>query len=565
MIGFARASRTLLASATAALLFAAILQACLPAPAHAIRCIQQDLPQLDREAAAAAQALIESGAWTSDRADDRTPPPNPQVGDTWLWYIWDLSGMPVANLKPCTVRGMGDNCYIIVDDDEWNVSMDQADVDRIVDHFENQSVGSFPGQGIWDLNTGHFGLPPNPLDNLDRIFLLYYEFGIASDGFFWAFDQYPDGSQPWASNEADVVYLATDNGNPGGDYMLAVGAHEFEHMIHFARDGNEDAWLDEGLGELAMWLFGNPDNISAFNTNPDDNLINWGSNWADYIQTYLWSLYNYEQYGGQPLIWDLIHNPVNGMASYQAAINAQGHAVTTQEVFGEWAVANYLDDPSIPDGQFGYIGEDLPAFHPWATHNSYPVSNNGLVQGWATDYVRMQSLGGGAPVVDFNGMDSRDYRISLMAIDPGLPTLVRNMTLDAQNDGSYSFAEAVGYSQVVMAVASVHNAAGAYSYSIDVITTGLPETPMLPARLAAHPNPFNPKTTFSFSMDEQNRVEIELLDTSGRRVGTLLDAELPAGIHSVDWEAAELPTGVYVAHLRIGGESADRIKLTLLK
>ena len=37
----------------------------------------------------------------------REPPPNPQVGDEWIWYIWDLSGMPVANELPCTVRGMG--------------------------------------------------------------------------------------------------------------------------------------------------------------------------------------------------------------------------------------------------------------------------------------------------------------------------------------------------------------------------------------------------------------------------------------------------------------------------
>ena len=52
--------------------------------------------------------------------------------------------MPVATLKPCTVRGMGANSYVVVDDDEWNVTINQADVDRIVTHFEDQSIGDFP-------------------------------------------------------------------------------------------------------------------------------------------------------------------------------------------------------------------------------------------------------------------------------------------------------------------------------------------------------------------------------------------------------------------------------------
>ncbi|MCP4225096.1 MAG: hypothetical protein GY773_17295, partial [Actinomycetia bacterium] len=307
--------------------------------------------------------LEAEGLWQPSGAEGRTPPADPQVGDTWLWYIWDLGGMPVADLKPCTVRGMGDNVYVVVDDEEWNVGMNQADVDQVVERFQNSSPGDFPTQGVWDLNTSHFGDPHNPLDGLDRVFLLYYRFNISSDGFFWAFDQYPDGSQDWASNEADVVYMAVDNGQPAGDYMVAVAAHEFEHMIHYARDANENTWVDEGLGELAMWLYGNPDNISGFNTNPDNSLIDWGSAWADYIQTYLWSLYAYEQLGGQPFIWDLIHSPLNGMSGYDAVMSGQSRPMESKECFGDWALANFLDDTGIPDGRYGYAGDTLPAFN----------------------------------------------------------------------------------------------------------------------------------------------------------------------------------------------------------
>ncbi len=310
------------------------------------------------------EQLEADGLWHPSRTAGETPPINPQVGDTWDWYIWDLSGFPTATLKPCTVRGMGANSYIVVDDDEWNVSINQTDVDRIVTFFEEQSLGSFPDQGIWELDTSHFGDPPDPLDGLPRIFLLYYRFNIAADGFFWIYDQFPDGTQAFASNEADVVYLATDSsgGGPSTNYMLAVAAHEFQHMIHYNYDTNEDIWVEEGLSELAMWLFGHPDAISAFNSNPDNSLIVWGAEWADYIQTYLWTLYAYEQYGGQPTIWDLVHLPANGMAGYLAALTGQGYAVTMEDVFGDWSVANYLDDTAVPAGQFGYTGDDLPPF-----------------------------------------------------------------------------------------------------------------------------------------------------------------------------------------------------------
>ncbi|MFH2000472.1 MAG: hypothetical protein ABIK28_12375 [Planctomycetota bacterium] len=399
----------------------------------------------------------------------RTPPPDPQVGDSWDWWIWDLGGYPTATKMPCTVRGMGDNIYIVVEDGQWNVNIDQADVDRIVDHFENVSLGNFPTQGIWDLNTSHFGYPPNS-DGLDRIFFLYYEFGISSDGFFWYFDQYPDGSQPFHSNEADVIYLATDSGTPASDYMMAVGAHEFEHMIHFDTDSNEDSWVDEGMGELAMWLFGHPDSISGFNTNPDNSLVDFSGAWGDYIQTYLWTLYAYEQFGGQPFIWEVCHQKQNGMNGYQLSMTNLGFSTTTQNTFGNWSAANFLDEPDIYAGQYGYLGDTLPAFTSFRTHTTYPVINSsGSVKAWATDYARLLSLNPGVPVITFNGNDTHAFRVKILGIDAVRPTIVKDMVLNAANDGYFDGFMFVGYDQVEISIASVTTTGtGSYTYSVEV-------------------------------------------------------------------------------------------------
>ncbi|MBM4118305.1 hypothetical protein FJ251_11310, partial [bacterium] len=539
--------------ALAALIAAWLLPAAADA-AGATRCLTPTLPRPSEPYEAIRARLEAQGRWVASGDPDRSPPPNPQVGDTWLWYIWDLGGFPVANLKPCTVRGMGDHCYVVVDDDEWNVGIDQADVDVIVENFENSSPGNWPTQGIWDLNTGHFGAPPNPLDGLDRVFLLYYRFDISADGFFWVYDQFPDGSQPFASNEADVVYMAVDNGQPAGTYMLAVAAHEFQHLIHYARDTNEDSWLDEGFGELAMWLFGNPDTISSFNTNPDNNLIDFAGNWADYIQTYLWSLYVYEQFGGQPFIWAVAHSSLNGMASYNAVLASQGFGIATDTVFRNWAVANFLDDPSVPNGEFGYLGETLPPFTPWRTVTTYPATGNGGVSAWAGEYMRCTGIGG-VLRLEFNGQDIRNFRVAMIGLDDTLPTQVQFLTLNAAQDGSLDFTAAQGYDQVIVMVANVASASGSYTYNLSVLATPAGEgVPAATALAGAQPNPFNPKTSVHFSSDREQRLRLEVLDLAGRRVCVLADETFPAGAHVRDWDGRDAagrpqPAGLYFARL----------------
>jgi len=238
-------------------------------------------------------------------------------------------------------------------------------------------------------------------------------------------------------------------------------------MIHYNYDTDESTWVEEGLAELAMWLFGNPDTVSSFNTNPDDSLVTWGSAWADYIQTYLWTLYAFEQYGGQPTVWDVVHQPANGMAGYLAAVTGQGYAVTMEDVYGDWSVANYLDDTTVPDGRYGYTGETLPPFLPFVTHDTVPASGSGSVESWATDYIRVTTLPG-APRLTFNGVDSGLFRVVLIALDPVQPSLVQAVPLDGANDGSLELAAAEGYQEVVVSVASVSGlASSTYSYTVD--------------------------------------------------------------------------------------------------
>ncbi len=286
---------------------------------------------------------------------------------------------------------------------------------------------------------------------------------------------FPDGSQPFSSNECEVLYLNDSDFDPAGDYMVSVVAHEFEHQIHFEYDENEAAWVDEGLGELAMWLYGRPDVISSFNSVPDNNLTQWNSTWADYIKTYLWSLYFYERYGGAQAVYDVVHEPANSITGYENVLDLHGYPANFADVFADWAVANYLDDPAVGDGRFGYVGEELPPFNHSATHATYPVGPvNAAVNHWAADYVQFTSAASGLSF-DFNGNDLTRFALWALELDAIQAPRVTRVPLTMTQDGSIQLPD-IGslYPQAVMVVAGISSAGGTnYTYSGATGVTGL--------------------------------------------------------------------------------------------
>jgi hypothetical protein len=78
------------------------------------------------------------------------------------------------------------------------------------------------------------------------------------------------------------------------------------------------------------------------------------------------------------------------------------------------------------------------------------------------------------------------------------------------------------------------------------------------------PNPFNPATTISFSLPEERRVRVDVLDVRGRVVRTLADGTRGAGRHTLTFTAAELASGTYFARVRAGDE-VDVRKMSLVK
>lgn len=79
-----------------------------------------------------------------------------------------------------------------------------------------------------------------------------------------------------------------------------------------------------------------------------------------------------------------------------------------------------------------------------------------------------------------------------------------------------------------------------------------------------YPNPFNPTTTIRFALPAENYVTVRVYDLLGRLIAPLVNETLPAGIHTVTFDAKGLPSGLYISVLTSGGRRLAT-KLLLLK
>jgi hypothetical protein len=79
-----------------------------------------------------------------------------------------------------------------------------------------------------------------------------------------------------------------------------------------------------------------------------------------------------------------------------------------------------------------------------------------------------------------------------------------------------------------------------------------------------YPNPFNPETNIKFRLANSGMVSLKIYDMLGNEVVTLLNEELPAGTHEIQYNAGELSSGVYLLKI-VSGTFSDVKKLQLLK
>ena len=79
-----------------------------------------------------------------------------------------------------------------------------------------------------------------------------------------------------------------------------------------------------------------------------------------------------------------------------------------------------------------------------------------------------------------------------------------------------------------------------------------------------YPNPFNPTTTIIYTILEKEKVKIEVLNLFGQKIETLINNQISAGSHEIEFNAIDLPSGIYLYRIEVGGYQEVK-KMILLK
>ncbi len=272
-------------------------------------------------------------------------------------------------------------------------------------------------QVTYPTNREFFGSEWTPgVDNDPHLSILHVRgLGNTVAGYFSSPDSFVRAVRE-DSNEMEMFYINLDNITIGDAFYNGVLTHEFQHMIHWYNDQNEDTWMNEGCSELAMELnnrqrpgkYDVGGSEYSYLSNADLQLTFWpdsdNDSFPHYGAAYLFMAYFLDRFG-EDATKTLIAESRNGMESVDYVLQQRlGLTMNHQELFADWAVANLLDDPTLADGRFGYRDFDLtrPGFSESYDVNKLPAGTvKHTVAQYGVDYIELR---GNRPVqLSFTG------------------------------------------------------------------------------------------------------------------------------------------------------------------
>ena len=138
------------------------------------------------------------------------------------------------------------------------------------------------------------------------------------------------------------------------------------------------------------------------------------------------------------------------------------------------------------------------------------------------------------------------YTTDNVAVGAGLPTFIIVGVTD--DDSSAVHVDEVWYNETPTGMSISDDAPIASSYQLG----------------QNYPNPFNPTTHIRFNIPETGNTKLTVYNMMGEAVANLVNGVVSAGGHTVSWNAANMPTGVYFYRLESGNFTQTK-KLLLVK
>ncbi|MEA3327462.1 MAG: immune inhibitor A [Chloroflexota bacterium] len=344
------------------------------------------------------------------------PDPNTpyRVGDKQEFWVTNVDTNENFEIST-TLRYLGENVYIWI---ENGVDYDQRDLTTLGDTFDDE---------IYPTDREFFGSEWSPgVDDDPHIYIVYASgLGQSLAGYYSSADQlHPDAHE--FSNAHEMFLINSDNVFLWEEYIFGTIAHEFQHMIHWYTDKNEETWLNEGFSMLAELINNfDPGGFDySYISYPDLQLTDWGtevgSNGPHYGAAFLFTTYFLDRFG-EEATQAVVANDKNGMESIDNVLSdleirdpATNEIILAEEFFADWAVTNFLGDPDVADGRYFYSNyPEAPLATPTT---SYPTCSSSTstydVNQFGVDYIEIYCPGD--HTLTFDGSDIE----SILPIDP---------------------------------------------------------------------------------------------------------------------------------------------------
>lgn len=334
------------------------------------------------------------------------PPERPyQIGDVKTFWVTNTDTNENFQVE-AALQYETEHVYFWI---EQGVLFNQSHLRQLVDTFETK---------IYPTNREFFGSEWTPgIDGDPHLYILYAgNLGANLAGYFSSADEYHPLAHKY-SNAHEMFLLNSDNLRLNERYTYSVLAHEFQHMIHWYRDRNESSWMNEGFSELAAFLNGYYDRgfDALFASKPDIQLNDWpndpNATTPHYGASFLFVSYFFDRFG-ETATRSLVAEPQNDMESVDTVLKSisavdelNGQPVGADDVFIDWAIANYMRDRSVRDGRFDYYQyANAPRVNDTETYRDCSgVRGDRWVNQYAADYIRIRCRG--SYTLHFDGAD----------------------------------------------------------------------------------------------------------------------------------------------------------------
>ena len=285
----------------------------------------------------------------------------PEARSFWT-VVEDSQLQPVQHQVTARLVGVGES-LAVYQEEGYHFSAAGEDDER---GQVSAAVRTFD-EAIFPREVALFGPCPDR-DGNGKVILLLTRMA-RSPALFFPFDEMDEKEAlrcGFHSNQGEVLYQTFDEQGNRAGWNVQELAESFHHLLHWARDPGETSWRSL-LANYTPYLCGvAPVRLLWGDFDREGRLHSPSDAWGERGWSLLFIQYLREKLGDRGLR-ELVASPEQGLAGVAQILAPTGRAVALDGLLGDFAMACWLDDPTIGGGRFSFSDVAPPRPQPVAT------------------------------------------------------------------------------------------------------------------------------------------------------------------------------------------------------